>query len=51
MRKIEVALQRHGGDKKKAIDEIRKVSGEGKVIESIDTYLSIVGSIKELAAS
>lgn len=46
--KIKEIVDLYGQDKDKALKKINKVTDNTKVIESVDTYLSIVGSILSL---
>lgn len=48
MVKIEAALQKHGGDKSRALDEIRMITKKDNVLNSLDSYLSLINSIKDL---
>jgi DNA-binding NtrC family response regulator len=46
--KIESILNRNGGDRKKTIKEIKNLTNKTSVVNSIDSYLSIISSIKDL---
>jgi len=48
LRKIETTLFKYGGNKSKALKEVRKISGEVNVLSSVDSYLSVMSSLKEL---
>lgn len=49
LKKIELALYKHQGDKTKTLNEIKEITTKPSVLSSMDSLLSIINSIKELA--
>lgn len=48
LKKIEISLFKHGGDKQKALSEVKKMTSKSETLSLIDTYLSVINSIKDL---
>jgi DNA-binding response OmpR family regulator len=48
--RISAILEKYGRNRTKALKEIKKITSDGDVLQSVDNYLSIIGSVFSLLA-